>query len=168
MDYNLITEKPIRDGFGLIYQGGWFGRGLWSLEMPIFVVQMDEYHDEHRFIHHRRGFIGVLSLRILDCPEPLPEQPEHGGNAIGPLPDYEYLAAVDCIIGYLSRGVNVYIHCAAGVSRSSYMTLGVLMRTMDLSFDEALAYLRSRRPKADPNRGFVAHLRRLEGALRSS
>lgn len=164
MDYNLITPTPLKDGWGLLYQGNWIDNDLWKLPTPLFVVQMDEFHCDHRSVNHTKGFIGVLSLNLLDTPVNLPDHAT--GNAIGPLPDAQLEAAGLTVIAYLERGVNVYIHCAAGVSRSSYLTLAVLMRVTGEPLEDCLARLRSQRPAANPNSGFHAHLERAEGRLR--
>jgi predicted protein tyrosine phosphatase len=164
LDYNLITTEPLKPDWGLLYQGNWIDNELWKLPTPIFVVQMDEDHCDHRSINHARGYIGVLSLSLGDVPENLPH--DATGNAIGPLPYAELEAATETVVAYLERGVNVYIHCAWGLSRSSYLTLAVLMRVTGQTLADCLTLLRSQRPAANPNSGFLAHLAAVEDRLR--
>ena len=60
-------------------------------------------------------------------------------------------------------GGGVYVHCAMGVSRSSTAVLAYLLAAHEgLSLDDALRFLRARRPNVNPNAGFVAQRRRLE------
>jgi len=61
----------------------------------------------------------------------------------------------------------VLVHCYAGVSRSAALVAAHLMTRLGLSLTEAMARVRAARPEADPNPGFVAQLRRLEGRLRT-
>jgi protein-tyrosine phosphatase len=81
------------------------------------------------------------------------------------LKDGVLLGLVRTIVAWLAAGGDAYIHCAAGVSRSSYMDCAVHMAALKVGFDHALAIIRAQRPVADPNAGFVAHLRRLEPQL---
>lgn len=59
------------------------------------------------------------------------------------------------------RGV-VYVHCAAGVSRSSTAVCAYLIGVHGLSFREAIDFVRTRREVAFPNPGFKQQLQRFE------
>jgi len=61
-------------------------------------------------------------------------------------------------------GANVVIHCTAGVSRSSTITLAYLMAWLDLPFSKAFPYLVRQRPAANPNPGFVGQLKKWESS----
>lgn len=55
------------------------------------------------------------------------------------------------------------IHCAAGISRSSTVTIGVLMKREQKSWDEAESFVRARRPMIFPNPALkIAMLRTLK------
>eukprot|EP01101_Sappina_pedata_P000103 TRINITY_DN10101_c0_g1_i1.p2 TRINITY_DN10101_c0_g1~~TRINITY_DN10101_c0_g1_i1.p2 ORF type:complete len:189 (+),score=67.73 TRINITY_DN10101_c0_g1_i1:1-567(+) len=54
----------------------------------------------------------------------------------------------------------IYVHCNAGISRSSTCTLAYLMAWFDLDFFAALKLLRKGRKAAHPNSGFQAQLKR--------
>eukprot|EP01094_Clydonella_sp_ATCC50884_P020644 TRINITY_DN4336_c0_g1_i3.p1 TRINITY_DN4336_c0_g1~~TRINITY_DN4336_c0_g1_i3.p1 ORF type:complete len:184 (+),score=18.85 TRINITY_DN4336_c0_g1_i3:201-752(+) len=56
----------------------------------------------------------------------------------------------------------VYIHCAAGVSRSSTATLAYMMSHLLLSFQHALDHLQRAHGHANPNRGFKKQLETFE------
>ena len=56
---------------------------------------------------------------------------------------------------------NVVIHCNAGVSRSAAVTIAYVMRSKNLSFEEALALVKKARPSIRPNRNFVEQLKKM-------
>ncbi len=57
----------------------------------------------------------------------------------------------------LMNGINVMVHCFAGISRSSTVVLDFLLSTELLymtNYDDVLAYIRKFRPQVNPNHGF--------------
>lgn len=54
---------------------------------------------------------------------------------------------------------GVYVHCAAGISRSTTCLCAYLMVHLSLTFNEALAFLASRRRAVCPNDGFSKQLK---------
>lgn len=84
----------------------------------------------------------------------------------GCLPDAMLFAVTRTLAGWLQAPAGVAVHCQAGVSRSSYLVLALLMARWGSSYPEALAWLRARRPEASPNSGFSAQLERLAPVLR--
>jgi hypothetical protein len=60
---------------------------------------------------------------------------------------------------------DVISGCGAGVSRSSYASCAILMMSLKIDFDQALAMIRHGRPQSNPNSGFVDHLRRMQQRL---
>ncbi|KIZ04949.1 hypothetical protein MNEG_3012 [Monoraphidium neglectum] len=73
-------------------------------------------------------------------------------------------AGSDCSVG--GRGV-VLLHCEQGVSRSVSLAVAHLMLAEHLTLAQALAAVRSVRPQADPNPGFMRELRALDAQLQS-
>ncbi len=61
----------------------------------------------------------------------------------------------------ISLGGIVFVHCHAGVSRSSSMVLYYLMKTYGWSLDGSIAYMRRVHPRTNPNSGFMMELRRI-------
>ncbi|CAN0005701.1 unnamed protein product, partial [Phaeothamnion confervicola] len=61
---------------------------------------------------------------------------------------------------------SVLVHCRQGVSRSAAIVVAYLMKARGLSLDDALAYLRRRRPVVNPHEAFLRQLRDFEVALR--
>eukprot|EP01017_Pseudomicrothorax_dubius_P011341 TRINITY_DN14221_c0_g1_i1.p1 TRINITY_DN14221_c0_g1~~TRINITY_DN14221_c0_g1_i1.p1 ORF type:complete len:213 (+),score=26.57 TRINITY_DN14221_c0_g1_i1:64-702(+) len=66
----------------------------------------------------------------------------------------------DCF-EFIDRAERIYVHCAAGVSRSPSIVIGYLMTRKNLSFEEALELVRSKRWIVDPNSNFVSQLKKL-------
>jgi protein-tyrosine phosphatase len=66
------------------------------------------------------------------------------------------------------EGKNILIHCAAGVSRSPTLAIAYLMIDNKWSTEEAVDYVRKKRPEIDPNVGFIRQLKMLEYKLKLS
>ena len=67
-----------------------------------------------------------------------------------------------------NEGMNdnrVYIHCFAGISRSSTITIAYLMNTRKMGYDEAYQFVKERREVVKPNEGFAEQLRKYEKEL---
>jgi atypical dual specificity phosphatase len=70
--------------------------------------------------------------------------------------DYEGLPsdaieqAVQEVLAWLAEGKRVYVHCRAGRQRSAAVAAGVVALREGLDIDEALAFIQSRKPSADP------------------
>lgn len=64
-----------------------------------------------------------------------------------------------------SLGHNVYVHCAAGISRSPSIIIYHLMRIKKINFDEAYKIVSSKRNIINPNEGFTAQLKALDKYL---
>ena len=62
---------------------------------------------------------------------------------------------------------NVIVHCAAGMSRSPSLVIAYLMIENRWCYEEAIDYVKRRRPIAEPNIGFVKQLKALEYKLKS-
>ena len=61
---------------------------------------------------------------------------------------------------------SVVVHCFAGVSRSSTLVVAYLMKTRNMSFDEAMTFVKTHRPAANPNPNFITQLKEYERSLR--
>jgi predicted protein tyrosine phosphatase len=51
---------------------------------------------------------------------------------------------------WLDHGVRTYLHCRAGWQRSAAVAAGVVALRDGIDIDEALDYVQSRKPSADP------------------
>lgn len=65
----------------------------------------------------------------------------------------------------IDNGGRVYVHCHQGVSRSASVVIAFLMEFRGFSFDEAMTYVKARRPIVKPNDGFVKQLKEYEEEL---
>ena len=62
---------------------------------------------------------------------------------------------------------NVYVHCAAGISRSASVVIAYMMRKEGMSFDDAKEFVKERRRCVNPNEGFVKQLKEFGERLRN-
>ena len=60
---------------------------------------------------------------------------------------------------------KVFVHCKEGMSRSATIVIAYLMKSMNFRYDDALKYVKSRRPIVDPNPGFRSQLKQLDEQL---
>lgn len=65
----------------------------------------------------------------------------------------------------LKRG-SVLVHCAAGVSRSASIVIGYIMKSKNLSLEEAFDFVKKRRGVIFPNFGFQRQLRMYEKEIK--
>jgi len=65
----------------------------------------------------------------------------------------------------LDAGKKIYVHCYAGVSRSSSLVILYIMIFYRKKFDEAFKYVRERRMCIQPNSSFVKQLKSLEDTI---
>ena len=77
-------------------------------------------------------------------------------------PDFEifdYFDKANTFINKVrSKGGIILIHCKLGISRSPSFVLAYLMKYYNFSLQNALKFLRKRRPQVNPNEGFMNHL----------
>jgi protein-tyrosine phosphatase len=68
----------------------------------------------------------------------------------GGLPPDTIEAAVEEVNAWLDEGVRTYLHCRAGWQRSAAIAAGIVAVRERIDIDEALDYVQSRKPSADP------------------
>lgn len=146
VDFNRIDILDL----GIVWQGGDPDATIddqATFPGPLLVVDMDRGITNEQWINHT-NVEAVLAVWIDDSPDAC-------------LKDTVLLGLAEAIIGWLAKGGNVYVHCAAGISRASYMDVAVHCLVLGLGADQALDRIRSQRPVANPNSGFMTQLRRL-------
>ena len=147
MDVQLIGDVAR----GRVYQGAAPDQGITTFQTPgrmLMLVEMAAGVDALKWV--RQGNLrAVLYFGINDDPQSCLDDPT-----------LEALA-LSCR-AWLRGGGDVIFGCAAGVSRSSYADCATLMVALGLKFDDAIALIRKGRPVANPNPGFVEHLRKME------
>ncbi|EIM88628.1 phosphatases II [Stereum hirsutum FP-91666 SS1] len=109
-------------------------------------------------VHPELGITHILSV----CPDF--SSPTRNHMTIG-VQDTEYddllihlPNACQFIQAALDEGGKVLVHCVMGVSRSATVICAFLMQSRHMSVHEALCYLRQRRPRVQPNYGFMKQL----------
>lgn len=73
--------------------------------------------------------------------------------------DQHFQESYEFIESNLANGVNVLVHCHAGVSRSAALVLAYVMKKLGLSFESAFEFVKRRRPRIRPNENFRNRLR---------
>ncbi|KAG2391924.1 hypothetical protein C9374_013409 [Naegleria lovaniensis] len=73
---------------------------------------------------------------------------------------------VDFIEEALKNHKTVLVHCKAGVSRSASMVIAYIMKKYNQSYENALEFVKERRPQVCPNTAFIHQLMRYEQKLR--
>lgn len=147
MDVNLIGDVAR----GWVYQGGTPDQGITTFQPPgrrLMLVEMAAGINALNWV--RKGNLrSVLYFGIDDTPQSC-------------LDDETLSALAISCRSWLRYGGDIIFGCAAGISRSSYADCATLMVTLGLKFDEALTMIRKGRSIANPNSGFVDHLKRME------
>jgi predicted protein tyrosine phosphatase len=64
----------------------------------------------------------------------------------------------DECIAFIDSADKVLVHCSAGVSRSSTIVAAYLMKQKKMGLSDAITLLRSKRPRVNPNPGFMKQL----------
>ena len=61
---------------------------------------------------------------------------------------------------------NILVQCHGGVSRSATIICAYLIKKKDWSAEQALSYLKIRRPRVKPNEGFFEQLKEYYNELK--
>ena len=68
-------------------------------------------------------------------------------------------------LNFIKGGEKVLVHCMAGASRSATIVIAYLMWSKRLNFEDAINYVKEKRPLIGPNEGFVKQLKMFENYL---
>jgi Dual specificity phosphatase, catalytic domain len=83
-----------------------------------------------------------------------------------PAPDLDWLRRrVEFVDRQRRAGRTTYVHCFAGISRAGMVVTAYLMFKHGWSRDQALEYVRSKRPRVRPNPAFMERLAEWENEL---
>jgi hypothetical protein len=84
-----------------------------------------------------------------------------------PAPDLDWLRRMVELVAEKQRaGIRTYVHCRNGVSRSGMLVVAYEMHKTNWTRDEALAFVRTKRPLARPNPAFMRRLLEWEHVLK--
>ena len=67
----------------------------------------------------------------------------------------------DCLL-FIDGYDKVFVHCAAGMSRSPTVVIAYLMWKQKLSLNNAIKFVKNKRPEIQPNSGFVEQLKKFD------
>ena len=127
----LIGAYPLDSGDVAMLE--WIG-----IERVLNLVEDREYRPgEREAVETALSSAGIEEQRL--------RLTDYGGLS----PD-ELEAAVQEVSRWLDQGARTYVHCRAGWQRSAAVAAGVVAVRDGIDIDEALAYLQSRKPSADP------------------
>jgi protein-tyrosine phosphatase len=116
-----------------------------------------------------RGTRAVLN--VCESPETYPTAEMHYCwepiRDAAPAPSIDWLRRqVDFITEQRRADLQVFVHCFGGTSRSAMVVTAYLMERDGISRDDALAFLRTRRPSVRPNPAFMRLLLEWQDALK--
>jgi protein-tyrosine phosphatase len=78
------------------------------------------------------------------------EEHRLGMTDYGSLPSDVLEKAVSEVNSWLHQGIRTYLHCRAGWQRSAAVAAGVIAVREGIDIDEALEFVQTRKPSADP------------------
>jgi protein-tyrosine phosphatase len=111
---------------------------LMGIDRVLNLTEDDEYRPGDRdAVEYALDHAGIAESRL-----PLTD---YGG-----LPPGQLEAAVRAVGSWLDEGERTYLHCRAGWQRSAAVAAGVVAIRAGIDIDEALEYVRRRKPSADP------------------
>eukprot|EP01134_Creolimax_fragrantissima_P006698 CFRG6698T1 len=107
--------------------------------------------------------ISAVVTLLKDFKSDLPEGTEHILLPIDDEEDQDILVKLETVLDFIKKHLcaengRVLVHCHAGVSRSAAIVCAYLMKTENLSVNDALEKLNTVCPGAEPNRGFMKQL----------
>lgn len=141
--------------------------GAPSLILPnLWLGGQDVINDERFFESRNIGY--VLSLGPAAPPPRIPFAGREHIN-IADMPQADLGKHLTRAVRFIAEGRHtnnrcVYVHCAAGISRSTTCVCAYLMVHLGISFHEALSFIISKRRAVCPNEGFTRQLKRFENS----
>ena len=113
------------------------------------------------------GTKAVLNLCETEDPYKVPDHRWVPINDVEPAPTLEWLKEqVDFIDAQRKSSKQTYVHCRNGVNRSVFVVTAYVMYSQNLTRDEALKLIRSKRPDVRPNPIFMERLLEWEKAIK--
>ena len=83
--------------------------------------------------------------------------------------DYENIIQYfgECL-NFINGDAKVFVHCAAGESRSATIVIAYLMYKNKMSYEEAYDFIKNKRNVINPNSGFQEQLKKFEKILKEN
>ena len=165
----------IRDWILLLLMVGVLGVWIWSR------VLLRDYHQEPFTKIEERLYSGMkvpqpppgttVVVNVCGAKNEYPVKISHWRPIMdaGDPPKLPWLREiVQFVDTKMKEGETVFIHCAAGISRSGLVTTAYIMRKYNWSRDRALEYVRDRRLQIKPRKAFMKLLLEWESEIKSA
>lgn len=68
----------------------------------------------------------------------------------------------DFIIDSQKENGNILVHCMYGMSRSATIVLAYLIKKKSMAYENAIAFVREKKPNIHPNVGFIKQLKKYQ------
>jgi dual specificity phosphatase 12 len=150
-----------------------YGRKLQSLFSDIDLILPNLFLGNRSAAHDKNilKFHGIT--HIVQCTEgghPFQEEFTYMKIEAGDSEDFQmcehFASSFEFIEQALSNENNaVFVHCAAGASRSATIVIAYIMKKLSLPYTAALKYVQNKRPIVQPNEGFLQQLQQYEKQL---
>lgn len=159
-------------------------RHLHAVSSRLFVGSMGAAADST--LLQNLGITHIVSC--VDVSPPFPNQFTYLKVAAQDRPDFDISPLFDLVYDFIEEAFGrstrlpepsssvpchhhyhqnrVLVHCISGISRSVTLLASYLMRRTGVSAADALRWIKQCRPCANPNKGFVEQLRKLEDSRR--
>ena len=109
-----------------------------------------------------------ILVSAMECKPSFPEQFHYLHLKLGDAVGSDLISSLPEALAFISaalEGGKILVHCFAGVSRSASLVVAYVMRTLRLTVQEAVTFVKTHRPCISPNPGFRLQLRLLEDEL---
>jgi hypothetical protein len=130
--------------------------------LPNLFLGSVEFANDPEFLREKK--IGAIVTVMPEALQLIPENQDMRRHHIS-IPDAINVNIRDYkddffrfITACFEDGLNVYIHCKMGISRSTSFVIALLMKHRAMRFEDALTYVKARRPQVEPNFGFHCQL----------
>eukprot|EP00667_Euglena_gracilis_P013600 EG_transcript_14035 len=131
-------------------------------DLTPFAVQGNMMFARDRTLLTEAGVTHILSLTRQRVPEDIRRDFCCKQIQVSDTPRTEIRHTFDDAFNFIEdarkKSGKVLIHCRAGVSRSSCISIAYLMWHSKMKLKDAYEYVKARRPIAHPNKGFLAQL----------
>ncbi|TNV75449.1 hypothetical protein FGO68_gene2924 [Halteria grandinella] len=136
------------------------------LERPGLLYLGNQSHAQNSALLIRLGIQVILQVSGEDTQPPHADHFEYHRFIFGDAESVDITEHVKRAVEVIEKchleGKGVFVHCAAGVSRSASLVIAYVMKTHKVTFQEALKLVSAKRPCVGPNEGFKRTLSTLQ------
>jgi protein-tyrosine phosphatase len=151
------------------------GVPFWNeIEPLLYLGSVDAFKDK-KFVSKIDAVVSITRIATEDFGLPSRISVQNKNHLDICLADHEdsdisqhFDESYEFITNHILEGHSVFVHCAAGISRSATLVAAYLMRVNKWTAYEALSLLKEKRPCIRPNDGFLEQLLLFEKNLTNS